>query len=58
MLQRLLQAFERIMMQPYWRLIRGQTLGVRERGGNEAKPERAKRYLEPRARSAHNFETR
>ena len=28
MLQRLLQAFERIVMQPYWRLIRGQTLGV------------------------------
>jgi ADP-ribose pyrophosphatase YjhB (NUDIX family) len=28
MLQKLLQAFERIVMQPYWRLIRGQTLGV------------------------------
>jgi hypothetical protein len=28
MLQKLLQAFERIVMRPYWRLIRGQTLGV------------------------------
>ena len=28
MLQKLLQAIERIVMQPYWRLIRGQTLGV------------------------------
>jgi 8-oxo-dGTP pyrophosphatase MutT (NUDIX family) len=28
MLQKLLQAFERIVMQPYWRLIRSQTLGV------------------------------
>jgi ADP-ribose pyrophosphatase YjhB (NUDIX family) len=28
MLQKLLQAFERIVMQPYWRLARGQTLGV------------------------------
>jgi 8-oxo-dGTP pyrophosphatase MutT (NUDIX family) len=28
MLQKLLQAFERIVMQPYWRLTRGQTIGV------------------------------
>jgi ADP-ribose pyrophosphatase YjhB (NUDIX family) len=28
MLQKLLPAFERIAMQPYWRLTRGQTLGV------------------------------
>jgi ADP-ribose pyrophosphatase YjhB (NUDIX family) len=28
MLQKLLQAFERIVMQPYWRLTRSQTLGV------------------------------
>jgi len=27
-LQKLLQAFERIVMQPYWRLTRSQTLGV------------------------------
>jgi 8-oxo-dGTP pyrophosphatase MutT (NUDIX family) len=29
MLQKLLQAFERIVMQPYWGLTRSQTLGVR-----------------------------
>jgi 8-oxo-dGTP pyrophosphatase MutT (NUDIX family) len=28
MLQKLLQAFERIVMQPYWRLTRSRTLGV------------------------------
>ena len=28
MLQKLLQVIERIVMQPYWRLTRGQTLGV------------------------------
>jgi 8-oxo-dGTP pyrophosphatase MutT (NUDIX family) len=28
MLQRLLQIFERIVLQPYWRLTRSQTLGV------------------------------
>jgi 8-oxo-dGTP pyrophosphatase MutT (NUDIX family) len=28
MLQKLLQAIERFVMQPYWRLIRRQTLGI------------------------------
>jgi hypothetical protein len=38
MLQKLLQAFERIVMQPCWRLIRGQTLrvqGIVIRSGTE-----------------------